>query len=143
MTEPTEALTVAKQFVAALARLDGEALCAVLDKDVVLENPFPMLAGENAPATRMAKGEAVFAHMRNMPNVLGSMQFRNSVWRVTDDGLAVFAADGDATLPNGDTYQNHYLMLFEVAGGKIVRWQEYYNPVIAARANKMNLDLLP
>ena len=81
--------------------------------------------------------------MRNMPNVLGSLRFENVVWRTTDDGLAVFEGDGRATLPNGRPYYNHYLMMFEVADGKIARWHEYFNPVTAARVNEMPLDLLP
>jgi hypothetical protein len=34
-------------------------------------------------------------------------------------------------------------MMFEVKGGKISRWYEYYSPVIAARANGLPLDMIP
>ena len=138
-----EALGVAKRFITALAQRDGEALCSVLHEDVTVENPFPMVEGENRPGSRRCRGASVHAHMKNMPHVLGSLRFENVIWRTTSDGLAMFEADGDATLPNGRPYRNHYLMLFEVALRKIVHWQEYYSPVIAARANGMPLDLLP
>jgi ketosteroid isomerase-like protein len=34
-------------------------------------------------------------------------------------------------------------MLFEARDGKIVRWWEYYNPVIAARAFGAPLETIP
>jgi ketosteroid isomerase-like protein len=141
--ESNEALDVAKSFIAAFTRRDGETLSSVLHDNVILESPYPLVKGENMPGSKRCQGASVHAHMRNMPNVLGSLQFKNVVWRITNDGLALFQADGDATLPNGRPYQNHYLMLFQVTGGKIVRWHEYYSPVIAARANEIPLDSIP
>jgi hypothetical protein len=137
------ALDVAKRFIDALERRDGDALASVLHDEVVLESPYPMLGGEDAPGSRRCQGASVHAHMRNMANVLGSLRFEDVIWRTTDDGLAMFEGDGRATLPNGRPYDNHYLMMFEVAGGKIVRWYEYFNPVTAARVNEMALELLP
>jgi ketosteroid isomerase-like protein len=143
MIQANEALDVAKRFIAALARRDGDALCSVLHDDVILQSPYPVVAGENTPGSKRCEGASVHAHMKNMPNVLGSLEFKNVVWRTTSDGLAMFQADGHATLPNGKPYLNHYLMMFDVRSGKIAGWYEYFSPVVAARVNGMPLDLLP
>jgi ketosteroid isomerase-like protein len=142
-TQSSEALGVAKKFISALERQDGDALCNMLHKDVVCENPYPVVAGEDKPGSIRAQGASVHAHMRNMPNVLKSMEFKNPIWRTSSDGLIIFQGDGDAKLPNGTPYKNVYFMMFKVEGGKIVYWAEYYNPAIPARANGMPLDLIP
>jgi ketosteroid isomerase-like protein len=141
--ESNEALDVAKSFIAAFTRRDGETLSSVLHDNVILESPYPLVKGENVPGSKRCQGASVHAHMKNIKNVVGSLQFKNVVWRTTNDGLVLFQADGDLTLPNGRPYLNHYLFLFEVAAGRIVRWHEYYSPVIAARANEIPLDSIP
>lgn len=142
-SQADEALQVAKTFVAAMAGRDGKGMSAALHEDVVCESPFPLVKGENGPGTKWAQGESVHAHCRNIANVIASMEFKNVTWRTTNDGLAMFQADGDATLPSGKPYCNHYLMLFQVKNGKIAHWYEYYSPVIAARANGLPLDIIP
>ena len=102
MTGPTdEAMRVSKEFIDALSRRDGEALSALLHDNVVLESPYPVAPGENVPGSARCEGVSVHNHVRNMANVLSSLTFENAVWRATSDGLAMFQADGRATLPNG------------------------------------------
>lgn len=91
MSGTSEALDVARRFVDALERRDGQALSSILHEDVVLESPFAMVLGENTPGSRRCAGESVHAHMKNMPNVLGSMEFTNVVWRSTTDGTMLIA----------------------------------------------------
>ena len=143
MDSAQDALAVAQRFIAALERLDGEGLCAVLDDQVELVSPYPMVPGQEVPGSARCLGASVHDHMRNMGNVLRSLSFEEKVWRMTDDGLALFEAEGRAVMPDGAPYENRYLMIFEVGDEKIVRWHEYFNPVCAARANAMPLDLLP
>jgi uncharacterized protein len=142
-TSSNDAITIARSFIFALERQEGNALVALLDRDVVCENPYPLVSGEDTPGSRRAQGASVHSHMRNMANVLASMKFRNPVWRTSSDGLILFEADGDASFPNGTPYKNRYFMMFEIAAGKIVRWVEYYNPVVPARANGLPLESIP
>src|SRR4051812_43076329 len=99
--QSSEALTVAKRFIDALAQRDGEMLSSLLHEDVILRSPYPVAPGENRPGSKRCEGASVHAHMKNMAHVLGSLAFKNVVWRTTSDGLALFQADGHATLPNG------------------------------------------
>jgi ketosteroid isomerase-like protein len=138
-----EALRVAKQLIDALERRDAEGVIACLHERVVLELPFPIVEGENTTGTRRQVGEAVHAYVRHSKELTSRNQFNNVVWRTTSDGLAMFQSDGDCTLSDGRAYLNHYLFLFEISDGKVIRWVEYLNPVIAARAFGAPLESIP
>jgi len=138
-----EALRVAQDAIAALCRRDADALISLLDEDAVLEAAYPIAPGENVTGARRCQGEAVRAFVRDVSRLVARISFENVVWRTTSDGLALFEADGDLQYTNGDPYRNHYLMFFEVAVGKIVRWREYYSPVVWARAVGAPLESLP
>lgn len=142
-THENEALRLAKQVVDGLARKDIEMVLAVLHDDIVLHVPFPLIEGENSTGTRRQAGEAVHRYLQESNSLTENVRFNNVVWRVTDDGLAVFQADGDVAMRDGRPYRNHYLFLFEAMDGKISQWWEYYNPVIAARAFGAPLESIP
>jgi len=138
-----DALSVAKQLINALEKRDSEGVIALLHDDIVLELPFPILAGENTTGTRRQAGTAVHDYLRHSRELTAENSFTNVVWRITDDGLAMFQSDGVCTLSDGRPYLNHYLFLFEVRDGKVIRWVEYLNPVIAARAFGAPLEAIP
>lgn len=138
-----EALELGKKVIQGLIDKDAEAIIAVLADDVVLEVPFPIVAGEDVTGSRYQRAAAVHEYLRDSNQRTASVEFRNAEWRTTDDGLAMFRGDGEIVLSDGRPYRNHYLMLFEASGGKIVRWWEYYNPVTAMRAFGGPLDAIP
>ena len=143
MTTPDDTLTTAKKLVDALSRRDTAGLLALLAEDILLEVPFPLVPGENVTGARYQRGEAVRTYVRDVEVRTASIKFENVEWRTTNDGLAIFRADGDITLSDGRPYPNHYLMLFEAADGKITRWVEYLNPVSAIRAYGAPLESIP
>ena len=138
-----ETLRVAQQLIDALEKRDADGVIALLHDDIVLELPFPLVAGENTTGTRRQVGEAVHAYVRHSKELTRENRFNNVVWRTTSDGLAMFQSDGACMLSDGRPYDNHYLFLFEVKDGKVIRWVEYLNPVIAARAFGAPLDTIP
>jgi len=138
-----ETLALAKQVIDGLERKDAAAIVAVLDDDIVLHVPFPLVAGENMTGTRRQVGESVHRYLDESNSLTEKVRFNNGVWRTTDDGLAMFQADGEVLLRDGRPYLNHYLFLFEARDGKITQWWEYYNPVIAAIAFGAPLDTIP
>ena len=138
-----EALKIAKQFIDALARLDAEAQIALLHDDAVLECPFPVRPGEGLPGTRRQFGPALREGLRQSAVNTAEAQFTNCIWRTSDDGLAILQADGECVMGNGNPYRNHYVFMFEVAEGKVIRWWEYLNPVVSARAVGMPLEAIP
>lgn len=144
MTSPgNEALELAKQVIDGLERKDAAIVLAVLAEDIVLHVPFPLVAGENMTGTRRQQGEAVRRYLDESNGLTQTVRFNNQAWRTTDDGLALFQADGEVLLRDGRPYLNHYLFLFEAGNGKITQWWEYYNPVIAAIAFGAPLDSIP
>ena len=143
MTTPEEALSVAQSLIGALERRDVDALIALLADDILLEVPFPLAAGENTTGTRYQRGAAVRAYVQDVKARTSEIRFRDVIWRTTNDGLALFQAEGDITLSDGRPYPNTYLMMFEVAHGKVVRWVEYLNPVAAVRAFGAPLESIP
>lgn len=142
-SQAEEALTLGKQLIEGLKRRDPHTIISILDKDIVLEVPYPLVEGENTTGARRQESEAVHAYLRDMKERTSEIRFRNEIWRTTNDGLALFEADGDITLSDGRPYPNHYLFMFEAAGGKIVRWREYLNPVAAIRAFGAPVESLP
>lgn len=141
--QPNEALELGRKVIDGLENKDADAIIAVLHDDVVLEVPFPLVAGEDTTGSRRQRGEAVREYLYDSNRRTANVHFANAVWRTTDDGLAMFQGDGEIVLSDGRPYRNHYLMLFEARDGKIVRWWEYYNPVIAARAFGAPLETIP
>ncbi len=141
--EPEIGLAVAKKLIHHLERREPEGVISVLHDDIVLELPYPIVEGENTTGTRRQTGEAVQAYLRHSKALTRSNKFNNVIWRTTNDGVAVFQADGDCTLSDGRPYLNHYLFLFEVKDGKVIRWVEYMNPVTAARAFGAPLESIP
>jgi len=138
-----EALALGKKVVQGLIDKDAEAILAVLADDVLLEVPFPIVAGEDVTGSRCQRGAAVREYIEDSNQRTAKVDFANAVWRTTGDGLAMFQGDGEIELTDGRPYRNHYLMLFEASDGKIVRWWEYYNPVTAMRAFGGPLDTIP
>jgi ketosteroid isomerase-like protein len=137
------AVVVAQRLIDALERRDPDGVIALLHDDVVLELPYPILAGENTTGTRRQTGKAVHAYLHDSKALTARNKFNNVIWRLTGDGVAMFQADGDCTLSDGRPYLNHYLFLFELKDGKVVRWVEYMNPVTAARAFGAPLEAIP
>jgi ketosteroid isomerase-like protein len=136
-------LKLAKTFIDALTRKDVPKLLSMLHDKVMLEAPYPLAPGEDVVGARRCTGAAVGEYIEAVAGKVDRIQFKNVIWRTTNDGLALFEADGDLTYPDGRPYRNIYLMVFEAADGKIVRWREYFSPIIWARAYGAPLDSLP
>jgi ketosteroid isomerase-like protein len=99
--------------------------------------------GDNVTGSKRNTGAGVHQYLRDVKERTSEINFSNVIWRTTHDGLAIFQADGRLSFTDGRPYENHYLMMFEVAGGKIVYWREYFSPIIWARAFGVPLDSLP
>jgi ketosteroid isomerase-like protein len=139
----SEALAVAQRLIEGLRQRDPDVILPLLAENVVLEVPFPLVEGENRTGARRSSGQAVRDYLRDVRAATSDIRFDNVVWRTTTDGVAIFQADGKLTLSNGGAYENHYLMMFEVVGGKVVRWREYLSPIVWARSSGVPLDTLP
>jgi ketosteroid isomerase-like protein len=141
--EPATRLGVAQILIQALENRDPDGVIAQLHQDIVLELPYPLVAGENTTGTRRQSGAAVHAYLRHSKELTASNRFYNVEWHTVEYGPVIFRADGECTLSDGRPYRNHYLFIFDIQDGKVIRWVEYLNPVIAALAFGAPLETIP
>jgi len=83
-----ETLSIARQFIDALTRLDAEAQIALLHDDAVLECPFPVRPGEGLPGTRRQSGPALREGLRQ-----SAVNMRRSLSLIESDRCDCFAVD--------------------------------------------------
>jgi len=144
MAGENNALETAKAFIAALSDRNADNALMLLDDEAVLEMPYPLANGENKYGTRRMWGDPLRKYVKGITERNSKISFENSVWRVADDGVLILECDGDMVRSkDGARYQNHYIVLFAVADGKITLWREYFNPVVAARTFGIPLESLP
>jgi ketosteroid isomerase-like protein len=129
-----EALTVAKNFMDSMVRRDVFELRALFHPDAVVEFPFPLAEGIEAVGAIRSSSRPMLEFVDSMRRSPFRAAFENIVWRTTSDGCALFEADEVVRLDNGRSYSNHVLMFFEVSAGRISRWRQFLNPIVATRA---------
>ena len=144
MAGQDNALETAKAFIAALSDRNADNALMLLSDEAVLEMPYPLASGENKYGTQRMWGDPLRKYVRGITERNSTIAFKNSVWRVADDGVLILECDGDMVrAKDGVRYQNRYIILFAVTDGKITLWREYFNPVVAARTFGIPLDSLP
>lgn len=144
MAGQDNALETAKAFIAALSDRNADNALMLLSDEAVLEMPYPLASGENKYGTQRMWGDPLRNYVKGITERNSTIAFKNSVWRVADDGVLILECDGDMVrAKDGVRYQNRYIILFSVTDGKITLWREYFNPVVAARTFGIPLDSLP
>jgi ketosteroid isomerase-like protein len=125
MSEANKA--VVRKFIAALGKGDAAGLAAVITQDI----------------EAVCTGSSLMAMTRKYDDVLGagallSMMTKNgiafteiSMTAEADRVAAEFA--GQATLVNGEAYNNEYFFLFSIRDGKIYRMKEYMDSLMVER----------
>jgi len=115
---------VARQIMAAVSRLDYEALRSYLAVDVVMEFPYAVPGLE----PRLSGIDNVIAAMSVAP-----VMFNSFTWTMTDCFASpsmnslIVRAKSDARLKGGGQYQNNYAIVFMFRGDRVVMWREYFN----------------
>ena len=114
--------------------LDPEAtdLIAMCAEDVVFEFPF---APPGAPE-RIEGRAALEAYLGQIGRMvdLGAMTLPE-VHPSTEDGVFVLEFSARATsLANGRDLTQRYIAVIRIAGGRIVHYRDYWNPLVVAAA---------
>lgn len=109
-----------------------EALQLVAD-DLLLEMPVRHDGGP--PEMR---GEAARRFIGAIPKLFSRMNFTEiTVHGTTPGGVIAAEYASDGATRAGEPYRNRYAGFFEVRNGKIVRWREYFDPVVIKTAFKL------
>ncbi|AGH48652.1 hypothetical protein G432_04625 [Sphingomonas sp. MM-1] len=131
MTSPANrALFV--RMLEALGTKDFDGFQACLAEDVLLEWPFPPMAGFPTEA----RGARWFRE-----NLEASWaDFAPYAYRIAaihemadPDRLVAEYSSHSTYLPTGRPYENAYVAVVWFEGGRISRWREYLNPEVIAR----------
>ncbi|MFK0222914.1 nuclear transport factor 2 family protein [Streptomyces vinaceus] len=125
----------------ATQRMDLDALALVVHEDC--DTVVPMAASGRREDASVYRGrEETLLHMRQVFDMMSFISFTDR--RVTEsaDGGTVFVeCNGEFVLRSGLKYNNVYVFRFDVRGGRIVFWAEYFNPVTMAAAVGLPIGL--
>jgi ketosteroid isomerase-like protein len=129
----TDAVTeVVERYLDAVSTLDLDALADTFHPDVRMDLPY---APDGFP--RQVDGHAdVVAFFGGMPGFVAPLNFHDRQLTVTADGDEVIAEyRSDSRVLATDTpYRNRYISRFRVQDGLIVRFAEYFDPLVLVRA---------
>jgi len=124
-------LATVEAFFVALEAIDVEAFVALWAEDGVQEMPFAPAGFPN----RLEGRAAIRRQYGGMPAAYASMRFPGRVVRpLLAPEWAVAEYRGEISLTGGGRYDNRYVGIFHVRGGKLVRFVEYFDPGVLAAA---------
>ena len=129
---PTEKRTLA--FLDAIEREDLAAAAGFPHPDMVLTHPFS-LSGNQEPDAVFTGRDQVLDYLRGLFAGMSRIAFDDIRVSVTEGGTVSFVETrGDFTTADGRPYRNVYVLRLEwTPGGRLLRADEYYNPVIACQ----------
>jgi ketosteroid isomerase-like protein len=109
--------------------LDVERISDLLDEDVAWLLPMSM-SGYPEDALHLEGREAFLNRLQELAEITSSVRFAERRISVTHDEITTFVqALGDFMTSAGAPYRNTYVFRFDWRQGKLVRWEEYANPV--------------
>lgn len=121
---------VVRQLIELVGRLDVVAALELVTDDLVLEFPF---RGDGGP--RRLEGDGAKSFIRAMPKLFSQLPFRDvMVHGRLPSGQVVAEYTSDGITRTGRAYANSYVGFFELRGGRIAFWREYFDPNVVAAA---------
>jgi len=137
--QPTRSTSerIARQFIRQIEAENVQELSNLLSENVVLEQPFQLPGRPN----RFEGKLGVQWFFQGINQTFSTIRFENLRTIVSADGQTVtLEGQGNFVIAeNGLPYQNVYITVLQIEGGKITAVREYFNPLIIAQA--FNIDL--
>ena len=108
---------------------DLEAWYALFDEDAVLEFPYAI----GTPFTARLDGKAAIReHIDKVARLFGRFTFHAPRFHATGRDLASCEVHGVSTIAaSGAAYEQNFVMIVEARDGRIVRYREYWSPIVA------------
>lgn len=143
MTAPTPVVTdqsqldlaeknrqLAERFFVILETYDFEGLLEIFAPDSVKLMPYaPAGVGDTVNGA-----QAIYEQFSDMPRLFTSAKFPRRIYTTEDPNLLFVTCTGDLDLKDGSKYENDYVFIFKLTGGKITELSEFYNPILMAKA---------
>ena len=116
--------------LAAILRNDVGPWAAMFTEDGVMEFPY---APAGAPQ-RVEGQEALKAYLAGFPEMIKLTCLHPATFHHSDQVMvAEFSADGVAT-QTGNAFTQRYISVIEHRDGRITRYRDYWNPLVAQAA---------
>lgn len=123
-------LATVERFFSTLEAMDVDAFLELWAPDGVQEMPF---APEGFPE-RLEGREAIATQYGGLPTAYGAMRFERTLRPLADPEYVLVQYRGRIELNGGGRYDNDYCGLFRVVDDRIVRFTEYFDPVVLNEA---------
>lgn len=123
---PSEAF---ETFFSATEGSDLDSFFALFDEQVLMRFPY-IPSGYPNECQGRTECAAFFGTVATLFSELRWV--KRTVYSTSDPELAMAIAASKATLPDGTSYENDYVLLLRVRGGAIVEYCEYFDPNRAA-----------
>ncbi|HEV2801834.1 MAG TPA: nuclear transport factor 2 family protein [Pyrinomonadaceae bacterium] len=91
------------------------------------------LSPEGFPRELNGKG-AILNQYKGLPENYTSMRFPRRIFATEDPRKVIVQYHGIIPLKDGSEYNNNYVGIFEIKGGKVERFTEYFDPFILSAA---------
>lgn len=117
-------VSTAMDFLAAMGRLDFDAVGSFLDNDAVIE--FPYLG---AGVTVRGRTEIVKYLRHSMGSAIAGITYNlDQAYPSQEAGALVLEISTQGRTAAGREYTNRLVGVFECRDGRIARFREYFNP---------------
>ncbi len=121
--------TQTRALLDALERKDFDAVSARIDRNATLTVPLSF-SGAPEPAGQFANKEEILGYVNNVFTNFQRIRFADVRISVTANGKTSFVqAKGDFLTVDGRSYRNVYIYRFDWRNGRMVRTEEYANPI--------------
>lgn len=118
---------LAERFLNALTTRDVDEVMSLWNDDGVMEFPF---VPEGSPNT-FEGSEAIRTTLASAFVQRPKMRFFDvKAYQAADANLAFVEFKGDMLLQSGAPYNNTYIAKVEARDGKLVRFKEFFNPLV-------------
>ena len=121
------------KFMDLILREDIPQWMELWNEDAVFEYPF---APPGFPQEVSGK-QGIFENFKDFPNRIKFFEFTNVQMHPTldPDTLIVEFAGRGQIVATGKPYNQRYISVVQMAGGKILRYRDYWNPLVILEAS--------
>lgn len=128
---------IVEAFFDRLEAMDIAGFVQLFDENGVQEMPY----SPNGFPKELRGRAAIQKQYGGLPQNFNSMKFTNRIWYETvNPEKFIVEYKGVIDVKNGKPYNNDYIGVFELKNGKIVKYIEYFNPLILQEAFGKNLQ---
>jgi ketosteroid isomerase-like protein len=122
-----QAEQIMQLFVDRYIRKDYDAILDLFEEDVIFEFPYVPY-----PHPKKIEGKAALQqHLKMLEKMLDIISFTTPIVHVSAESPVFFAQfEGSGIILAEDKpYEQQYISVVELRNGKIVRYQDYWNPL--------------